>query len=515
MSTDQQKSANRRIKQWLETERRIVTYREVAREVGCHINEAKNLLLSYPSEGYRTYLLTGLLLSHSTLAQTQLPLERNGLDEKSLAALSSTQMVRIVDMDQVSEDERNSEDGDMAMEGLGEEAPVLEKEEEGLEGLDAEKVTRFGVVLVGEEGLEEKKGLFEQGQVSIHVYSLSPAPVKDPAQYLVPNVALRQLPSYHAPEKYGTITGDAFAPNVPVPATKPKEMKDGAMDFSGGKKAEKEKKEEGKVKEVAVKKETKSVEQPKKAEVKKVEPPKKEPAKATSKAKKRVIHSDDEDEDDGEGESQSKAGNLPAESSSSKKAAAIKEPTSSMVREADRAAMEAMMGMDMDMDADLDLDMVDEAEESADKSGSRGTKGSKETKSKDVEDKVKKEPQEGAGTSRKRRKVKKSKTEMDDKGYMITRDYYTDESYSGESESEADVSKTKTAKRPSVTKTASRQSSVSNDEPAERRKSGSGTPFGGGAAGSGVGAGKAKPAAKPNAPAARGQSTLAGFFKKK
>jgi DNA polymerase delta subunit 3 len=85
-------------------------------------------------------------------------------------------MVRIVDMDQVSEDERNSEDGDMAMEGLGEEAPVvgndgggeggisgkgegdeevkLEKEEEGLEGLDAEKVTRFGVVLVGEEGLE-------------------------------------------------------------------------------------------------------------------------------------------------------------------------------------------------------------------------------------------------------------------------------------------------------------------------------------------------------------------------
>jgi hypothetical protein len=89
-------------------------------------------------------------------------------------------------------------------------------------------------------------------------------PTQDPAQYLVPNVALRQLPSYHAPEKYGTITGDAFAPNVPVPATKPKEMKDGAMDFSGGKKAEKEKKEEGKVKEVAVKKETKSVEQPKK-----------------------------------------------------------------------------------------------------------------------------------------------------------------------------------------------------------------------------------------------------------
>jgi DNA polymerase delta subunit 3 len=275
-------------------------------------------------------------------------------------------------------------------------------------------------------------------------------PTQDPAQYLVPNVALRQLPSYHAPEKYGTITGDAFAPNVPVPATKPKEMKDGAMDFSGGKKAEKEKKEEGKVKEVAVKKETKSVEQPKKvswsrswswgqtwtwsrcaefcgwtshgwhiqAEVKKVEPPKKEPAKATSKAKKRVIHSDDEDEDDGEGESQSKAGNLPAESSSSKKAAAIKEPTSSMVREADRAAMEAMMGMDMDMDADLDLAMVDEAEESADKSGTKGTKGSKETKSKDVENKVKKESQEGAGTSRKRRKVKKSKTEMDDKGYM-------------------------------------------------------------------------------------------------
>lgn len=146
----------------------------------------------------------------------------------------------------------------------------------------------------------------------------------------------------------------------------------------------------------------------------KVEPPKKEPAKTTSKAKKRVIHSDDEDEDDGEGVSQSKAETVPAESSSSKKAAVIKEPTSSMVREADRAAMEAMMGMDMDMDADLDLDMDDEAEESVSKSATKAVKG---TTSKDVGDKVK-EPQEGAGTSRKRRKVKKSKTEVDDKGYM-------------------------------------------------------------------------------------------------
>lgn len=267
--------------------------------------------------------------------------------------------------------------------------------------------------------------------------------------------------------------------------------------------------------------------------MKKAEPPKKEPVKpvkTTNKAKKRVIHSDDEDEDDGEGESQNKTENVPAESSSSKKAASVKEPTSSMVREADRAAMEAMMGMDMDMDADLDLDMDDEVEESAGKSGTRGTKGPKETKTKNVEDKVKKEPQEGAGTSRKRRKVKKSKTEMDDKGYMsksfstqrhriitdgnvVTKDYYTDESYSGESEPEADVAKNKTAKRPGMSKTASRQSSVSNDEPAERRKSGSGTPFGG-AAGAGPG-GKAKPASKPNAPAARGQSTLAGFFKKK
>ena len=54
---------------------------------------------------------------------------------------------------------------------------------------------------------------------------------QDPAQYLVPNLSIRSHPSYFMPELYGTITGAALSAN-----DKPsKTMKDGGMDWSGGK----------------------------------------------------------------------------------------------------------------------------------------------------------------------------------------------------------------------------------------------------------------------------------------
>ena len=127
---------------------------------------------------------------------------------------------------------------------------------------------------------------------------------------------------------------------------------------------------------------------------------------------------------------------------------------------------------------------------------------------------VKAEPVE---RKRKRRTVKKSKMEMDDKGYMgesslhfidsradrtVTKDYDTEESYSGESEPEpttkssskakAQPAPTKKAPPPAPSRTAS-TTSVESDRKPNISKTASG-------------------ALKKGA---GGQSTLQGFFKKK
>lgn len=174
-------------------------------------------------------------------------------------------------MDQMSDDERNSEHSDEDDEvrmnnddgAMDEGAMGIKRDEGEDEGeLESEEVARWGVVMVSEEGLEgkfkcprgdpqtggrtltlclEKKELFEQDKLSIHIYALSPAPVKvgftsiwlshesvliiqDPGQYLVSNLALRSNKHYHNPAVYGTITGDALK-NVP------EVMRDGGIDF--------------------------------------------------------------------------------------------------------------------------------------------------------------------------------------------------------------------------------------------------------------------------------------------
>lgn len=101
----------------------------------------------------------------------------------------------------------------------------------------------------------------------------------------------------------------------------------------------------------------------------------------SSSNKRRIVVS--EDEDDAPSTAPSKASTAPVFKASSSKL----EPTSSMVRAEDQAAMEAMMGMDVDFDED------DTATKPA---TAKSNKGGKRTT----------------------RRVKKSKVEMDDKGYM-------------------------------------------------------------------------------------------------
>lgn len=79
----------------------------------------------------------------------------------------------------------------------------------------------------------------------------------------------------------------------------------------------------------------------------------------------------------------------------------LKEPTSSMNREDDNAAMEAMMDMDFEMDSEDDEEVTRKAK------AKKGNVGTAEVI------KVKTEPGE-----RKRRKVRKSVMEQNEKGYM-------------------------------------------------------------------------------------------------
>lgn len=41
VSSAEQEKTTRTLKQWLENDRRVVTYRDVSRDVGCHVNLAK------------------------------------------------------------------------------------------------------------------------------------------------------------------------------------------------------------------------------------------------------------------------------------------------------------------------------------------------------------------------------------------------------------------------------------------------------------------------------------------
>ncbi|WVQ85749.1 hypothetical protein IAT38_007916 [Cryptococcus sp. DSM 104549] len=494
---EQQKAATRKLTHWIENESKIVTYRTISREVGCHVNVAKNLLLAHfeaHTDLAPTYLLTGPLLRTSTLTHTELTVSSPSKATQSLRDMGKG-MVRIVDMDERSEGERNSDDG-------------IDDDEEGEEGNDkgaevgqggiggvakddggnewqGDEVERWGVVLTGQETLDEKKKLFEEATLSVHIYALAPAPVKDPAQYLVPNLELHSHANYFKPAVYGTITGEAFKPAPP----EKKPMKTGALNWGtkvDAKDAKKDVKEGGKGKEAAkkadVKKEaTKEVKKESSKEVKKeaLQVDKKPVATSSSKprtsqSKKRTITSDTEEDEPEERPAAPKS--KPAVASSTSKSLKS-EPTSSMARREDLAALEAMAGMDVDM-SDDEPEEIPKPRAKVEMTQATGKR---------------------SASGRKIRRVKKTKREMDSKGYYLSKDYWSEESYSGESEPESQP-KAKPA------------AASSKSQPVKPQNSTSSVGSGSGKAGTqGSGAGAKKTASKP----AAGQSTLKSFFQKK
>ncbi|BEI82396.1 hypothetical protein CcaverHIS002_0302640 [Cutaneotrichosporon cavernicola] len=298
---------------------------------------------------------------------------------QSLAHLSATQKVRIVNMDEQSDD-GNSEAGDPEeeVEELGARTEAMEEDTESQQRPQKEgDVARWGVVLVGADELDDKRKLFEVA--AVQVYAIAPAPIKDPAILLSSAFGLREKSDYLV-SSLGTIVGEALLATQSKPVVQSSDKK------PAPKKEDKPAKQEPTNK--LVKKEV-----VKPAVMKERTPPKPQKLSA-SRSKRRVIASDSEEEDIEVAPAQRKA---------------PLQQTSSMVRADDQAAMEAIMAMDVD---------IDEEEE-------------------DVSQPMPK-------SARKRRRVKKSKMEKDAKGYMVTKDYWTDESYSG---SETDTeSPTETAR---------------------------------------------------------------------
>ncbi|OWZ67722.1 hypothetical protein AYX14_05644 [Cryptococcus neoformans] len=508
ITPEQQKQVTRKLTHWIENESKIVTYRTVSREIGCHVNVAKNILLRHfeanPSLA-ATYLLTGPLLSTSALTQTILQSSITSKAGKSLRNLGDG-MVKIVDMDQ------NSDAGDSDVEGLESQSQGQSKaqraglmgaddEDERMEGVGndrgaqvgeggigggkrlgelgfgKERIKRWGVVLATAEALEEKRALFDASGLNIHIYALSPAPVRDPAHFLIAGLELHDNANMYNSSIYGSITGHAFKPsakpNPLAPAKPPVKGAAAPSIFARGPKEEMVTEE--------IKKEVKKQGSTKHVKDEPVKPRPSTSATAAiaknkaqslnkSSSKKRVINSDTEEDESGP--AKAKALTSTSKGGSSKTAL---EPTSSMVAREDKAALEAMAGMDVDFSDD--------------------------EKPLAARSKVKEEarPLRKSATGRKVRRVKKTKREKDDKGYFVSKDYWTDESYSGESESE------QVEPQPKAQPASKRGSSK---PPIKARESASSV---GSGSGVGAGGGVKKPAGK----SAAGQSTLMGFFKKK
>jgi DNA polymerase delta subunit 3 len=101
-----------------------------------------------------TYLLSGPLFSTATLAKTSIVDEAPAGATQSLAHMSATQKIRIVDMDQMSDDERNSEaDAEEERKEAELEQSGDAMDEDGVTD-EKEEVAKWGVVLAAQETLD-------------------------------------------------------------------------------------------------------------------------------------------------------------------------------------------------------------------------------------------------------------------------------------------------------------------------------------------------------------------------
>ncbi|KAJ6580930.1 DNA polymerase subunit Cdc27 [Mycena capillaripes] len=156
-------------------EKNIVTYRSLSRVLALNVNAAKNELAEFhANDGQNlaaTYLLSG---------QTQPVPQRKRYDD-----------------DDVDMDDRN-----------------LYEDDEDDEGDDGEYVPQTEIVLVGERELKSAQAQFITLD-SIHVYSLSPSVIRDAGLLCTPTEIVRNLDSKKGSE-LATVVGKVISANVTV-----------------------------------------------------------------------------------------------------------------------------------------------------------------------------------------------------------------------------------------------------------------------------------------------------------
>ncbi|KAF8637672.1 hypothetical protein AX17_002738 [Amanita inopinata Kibby_2008] len=167
-------------------ERNIVTYRSLSREFGLHVNVAKNELatfynngpyLSHPVQSFATYLVTGEI--HTA----------------SKGSLTSSQ-----------EDDDDDDN------------PYLDYEDAGkigdgvVELGDSEEVTQIQVTLVDEDQLETVKARYKR-LYSVHIYSLTPSPLRESALICSVTDNVREVDSKQGAEM-AAVVGRVIEPTI-------------------------------------------------------------------------------------------------------------------------------------------------------------------------------------------------------------------------------------------------------------------------------------------------------------
>ncbi|KAI5455315.1 hypothetical protein NCC49_000129 [Naganishia albida] len=525
ISDQVKRDAKDKLTRWLDLDQRVVSYRELARELGLNINVAKNLMAQHCRENenlFPTYLMTGRYLpSIRSLNLTQ--------TQTATQAATGT----APDNDKMEVDPTPERDLDKTpTKAKGQDADAVKAD--GLPMKEEQIVTKGMLLVGGREEMEAKRSLFVADTLHVQIHSLSAFRITDPGNYLASTVRLRAVPGYDDADTYGTITGSfelakaqtngkpakaatTSTKAVPAKTTTNAATKPAAVTKPSGAEAAK-----GKGKTKATKQDD--------------DEPMLKPGKLPSRNSKRVIRSESPEEEE----------LVKAKETAVQKPVAVSMPNNTSAKpvqdldvgEEDRLAMEAMMDMSDNFDMPSSSAMVQPVHEEDEAAAAPASK--KRTSASRLAEQAAEVPEQrsvqGAkigqeGKVLKKRRVTKKVEKKNKRGFAYFSDVSTDEEYWSDGTSAAPPEEKKTGGRAGALKRNASMTSVSTrgeeeaDSPAEDsqasaggKKTGVAKTRAGAAVTSGTksgGTGKTSATgARPPPKKGAGQTSMLSFFKK-
>ncbi|KAJ9107567.1 hypothetical protein QFC21_001026 [Naganishia friedmannii] len=523
VSPDVEQAAEDKLTRWIDLEKRVVSYRELARELGVNINVAKNLMHRHFQENpnlFPTYLMTGTYLpSIKSLELTQTQTATQHLAASTPAEPSASADSMQIDNTQESAPGMDDDDGKKptkAQQLLDESKPEIGMKggAEGWPLRDEDIVTR-GLLLVG--GREEMEGTVRDQRSAMICAD------QDPSVYLSSTVRLRAIPRYNNAETYGTITGSfemakakpTGKPTKPLakpPVAKPTMANAFAKPAAASK--------------TATTAATTEKAKPTVKATKKIEDdePMLKPGKLSARSSKRVIRSESPEEEEEPAKRKTVAGKQKVVQDSMPTNTSAKPLQDLDVAEQDRLAMEAMMDMSDNFDMPSSSAIAQPMEQDQDDEPT--TSGKEQRTLQDT-----KIGQEGKVL--KKRRTTKSVEVKNKRGFTYYEDVSTDEEYWSDGTTTASASTAQKGKKPatktnSLKRNASTTSVSTKGDDADSQSESQGTAAGkkapmaktkaGAAVTGGLktgGTGKTSAAGGKAAPKkAAGQQSMLSFFKK-